>query len=213
VRDVVLQPVEFAEQESRRVQRIAAARKRLGRAQRRPVHHLETGRDDARGHDATHGACTARHVVEAGHQQLHALGQRHETDRHLDDDTQHALGPGHERQQRQARRLAERRTDREDLAIAGREADFEQVVDREAVLQAVHAAGVLRDVAADRAGDLRRGVGRVEESVRLRRFRNREVGHARLHARETPRRIDLENSIEFREHEEQAAFHRQCAAG
>ena len=186
VRDVVLQAVELAEEQGGRIQRIAAARERLGRAQRRPVHHLEAGRDDARGNDATHGAGTARHVVEAGHQQFDALGQRHEPDRHLDDDAQHAFGTGDERQQRQARRLAERRTDRDDLAVAGRETHLEQVMDGQAVLQAVHAAGVLRHVAADGAGDLRRGVGRVEESVRPGRLGDREVGHARLDTSEAP---------------------------
>ena len=54
------------------------------------------------------------------------------------------------------------------------------VVDREAVLQAVRAARVLRDVAADRADLLARRIGRVVEAVRDHRLGHLEVRHARL---------------------------------
>ena len=52
-----------------------------------------------------------------------------------------------------------------DLALRRHELDAEHVVRREAVLQAMHAAGVLGDVAADRAGDLARRIGRVVEAL------------------------------------------------
>ena len=51
----------------------------------------------------------------------------------------------------------------------------------EAVLQAVRAAGVLRDVAADRADLLARRVGRVVVAVRRDAPRDVEVGDAGLH--------------------------------
>ena len=54
------------------------------------------------------------------------------------------------------------------------------MVDGEAVLQAVRAARVLGDVAADRADLLARRVGRVVEAVRRDRPRDVEVRHARL---------------------------------
>ena len=54
------------------------------------------------------------------------------------------------------------------LAVGGEAAHLEHVVQRQAVLEAMHAARVLGDVAADRAGDLAARVGRVEEAVAAR---------------------------------------------
>ena len=57
----------------------------------------------------------------------------------------------------------------DDLAVGQDERQPGHVVGREAVLEAVRAARVLGDVAADRADLLARGIGRVEEAVRARR--------------------------------------------
>ena len=59
--------------------------------------------------------------------------------------------------------------ERDDLAVGEHDLQAGDVVRREAVLEAVRAAGVLGDVAADRADDLRRRVGRVEVRRRRRR--------------------------------------------
>ena len=66
--------------------------------------------------------------------------------------------------------------------LAGDQHDFaaEHVVGGHAVFQAVHAAGIFRDIAADRAGDLRRWVGRVVKSGMGDHSADREIGHARL---------------------------------
>ena len=55
------------------------------------------------------------------------------------------------------------------LAVDQHHLDAEHVVGGQAVFQAMHAAGILRDVAADRAGDLRGRIGRVVEALVLRR--------------------------------------------
>ena len=55
--------------------------------------------------------------------------------------------------------------ERDELAVGQHDVDGEHVVDREAVLEAVRAARVLGDVAADRADLLARRVGRVVEAV------------------------------------------------
>ena len=87
----------------------------------------------------------------------------------------------HQRQQVVARRVERLGAELDRLAVDGEAAHAQHVVHRQAVLQAVHAAGVLGDVAADRAGDLARGVGRVVQAVRRRRLGDREVAHAGLH--------------------------------
>ena len=68
----------------------------------------------------------------------------------------------------------------------------------------MHAARVLRDVAADRARDLRRGIGSVVETVNCRRLGNREIAHARLHRRRARHRIDRQDASEFGERQHDA---------
>ena len=90
-------------------------------------------------------------------------------------------------QQVEARRLARLAAERQQLAVHGDELHLEHVVDGQPVLEAMHAARVLGDVAADRARDLRGRIRRVVEAVRRGRLGHREVGDAGLHARETAR--------------------------
>ena len=73
------------------------------------------------------------------------------------------------------------RSQPDDLAVRQHHLEPQHVVGRDAVLQAVGAAGVLGDVAADRAGLLAGRVGRVVEAVRRDGAGDVEVGHARLH--------------------------------
>jgi hypothetical protein len=64
------------------------------------------------------------------------------------------------------------------------------VVDGEAVLQAVRTAGVLGEVAADRADLLARGVGRVVEAGADHRLGHLQVRHAGLD--DDPRGLELD---------------------
>ncbi|MNP15072.1 hypothetical protein D3C76_1074140 [compost metagenome] len=83
----------------------------------------------------------------------------------------------------------------------------------QAVFQTVHAAGVFRDIAADRAGDLRRRVRGVVQAVGSGRLGNRQVAYAGLDAGEAADRIDLEDALEARHHQQDAFLQRQGAAG
>jgi len=87
------------------------------------------------------------------------------------------------------------------------------VVGGEPVLEAVRAAGVLRDVAADRAHLLAGRVGRVVEAVRRGRLRDREVGDARLDDRPPVDRVDLQDLVEPGHADHHAVGDRQRAAG
>ncbi len=187
--------------------------KRLGGPERGPIHHLEAGRHDARGDDASDRVGAAPDIIERGHDQFDTLGQRYQPDRCLDDDAKHAFGARQQRQQRESRRLTQRRADGNEFAVPGSDHQLQQVVDREAVLEAVDAAGILRDVAADGARELRRRVRRVEEPVRGCGVRDREIGDAGLDPGEAPSGIHFENAVQSRQHQQDAAFHRQCAAG
>ena len=78
------------------------------------------------------------------------------------------------------------------------------MVDREAVLQAVRAARVLGDVAADRADLLARRIGRVVVAVPDHRLGDLEVRHARLDDDALGVEVDLEHAVHPRERDDDA---------
>ena len=100
----------------------------------------------------------------------------------------------------------------DDFAVHQHHLDAEQVVGGEPVLQAVHAAGVLRDVATDRAGDLRAGIGGVIEAFVLDRLGDAEVGDPRLHAGAAVGVVDLENAVELAHGQQDRVAHRHRPA-
>ena len=122
-------------------------------------------------------------------------GTRQQPHRHLDHDTEHAFGADDQREQVEARRPRPTRSRASsELAVHRDELHREHVVHRQPVLQAVHAAGILGDVAAHRAGDLRRWIGRVIEAERRGGLGHREVRDARLHSRDGAARSRLRES-------------------
>ena len=66
----------------------------------------------------------------------------------------------------------------QNLAVYQHQFAAEHVVGGDAVFEAVHAAGIFRDVAADRAGDLRRGIGRIVKAGVGDRLRDGKIGDA-----------------------------------
>jgi hypothetical protein len=98
-------------------------------------------------------------------------------------------------------------------AVLQHRLDGQHVVRGESVLQAVRAAGVLRDVAADRAHHLGGRVGRVVEVVHAGRRADRQVGDPGLHDGRPPIGIYLKNPVEPRQRDHDARFGRQRASG
>jgi hypothetical protein len=119
-------------------------------------------------------------VGKRGHDDLRQLRLGHQLDGDFGDHAEHAFGTDHQRQQVVAGRIRRFRADLENLALDADDADAQHVMHGQPVFQAMHAARVFGDVAAQRAGDLRRGIGRVIEAERGRRFRYRQVAHAGL---------------------------------
>ena len=111
-----------------------------------------------------------------------------------------------------AGRVGERAADLHELAVRQHRFDREDVVHGEAVLQAVRAAGVLGDVAADRAHLLTRRVGGVVVAERRHLPRDLEVGDARFDGDAPVRDVDVEHAIQPRQADDDAARHRQRAA-
>ena len=64
-------------------------------------------------------------------------------------DPEHAFGAGKQRQQIETWRVECVRAQGQRFAVDGQHLELEQVVDGQAGLQAMHATGVFRDIAAD----------------------------------------------------------------
>ena len=99
--------------------------------------------------------------------------------------------------------------------LAGHQHDLaaEHVVGGHAVFQAMHAAGILRHVAADGAGDLRGRIGRVIEAGIGDRVADREIGDAGLHHHDAVVEVDVADAVELGHAEQHAVGERQRAAG
>lgn len=70
------------------------------------------------------------------------------------------------------------------------------------IFQAVHTAGVFRNVTANRAGDLRRRVRRIKKAQARDRLGNIEIGHPRLDNSRHCRLVNTEYPVELRQHEQ-----------
>ena len=132
--------------------------------------------------------------------------------RHFGDDAEQALRAGNDAEQIVARR--NRDGCRRAAHLAGYQHQFaaEHVVGGDAVFEAMHAAGIFRDVAADGAGDLRRRIRRVIEARVLTAWRDREIGDAGLDHGDAIVEIDGADAIEFGHAEQDAVAERQRAA-
>ena len=132
--------------------------------------------------------------------------------RHLGDDAEQPFRAGDDAEQVIAARIEVLAADADHLAGDQDHLDAEHVVGGQAVLQAMHAAGVLRDVAADRAGDLRGRVGRVVEPLAFHGARDGEIGDAGLDHGAAVRIVDIAHAVEFAEAQQHAVGERQRAA-
>ena len=101
----------------------------------------------------------------------------------------------------------------DDLALDGDDLQAEQVVGGDAVFQAVRAARVHADVAADHAGELAGRVGGVEEPLPRHRVGDADVGHPGLHHGAAVGIVDVEDAVHPHQPDHHRIRQRQRAAG
>ncbi len=191
--------VRFAQQDRRRVEIVTRVDEFLDGAGGRLVHHFQTRRDDARRDDAGHRVAAFHHVVETRHDDLCGLRLGDQLDGHFGDDRKHAFAADQHGQQIQTGRIGRERAEFDDFALHGDGAHAQHVVHRQTVFEAVNAAGILRDVATDRAGNLRRRVRRVIQAVRRGGLGDGQIAHAGLDRGGSRVRIDFHDLTETRE--------------
>ena len=204
--------VEFDDQQALGIERIARTDIGLGAFDRLLVHHLHAAGDDARGddgRDAIGRACLGRKTQQHGPR---GGGLAQKTHRHLGDDAQQSLGTGHDAQEIVAFGVEMLAAQAHHLAGHQHQFDAQEVVGGEAVFEAMHAAGILGDVAADRAGDLRAGVGRVVKALMLDRLGDAEVGDAGLHTGAAVGVVDFEYAVELAQAQQDGVAHRHGTA-
>ena len=143
---------------------------------------------------------------------LHHLGLAHQAHHDLGDQRHGAF-----RARQQARQIVARRVRRfaaggHDGAVGQHDLEAQHMIGGDAVGQRVRPAGVLRDVAADRAGALAGRIGRVEITVRCTASVISRLTTPGLHHRALVFQIDLEDPVHAREADHDAALTRNRAA-
>ncbi len=204
--------VELDEQDRTGSGRVARGHRGLGGLDRQPVHHLDRRRQDPGGHDPRDRCAGRIRRLEAREQRAHGLGHADDPERHLGDDAERPLGSDDDAEEVHAVGVERLAAELDDVAVRQHERRTRDVVHGEAVLEAVRAAGVLGDVAADRADLLARRVGRVEVAVRRDRTRDVEVRDAGLDDDATALEVDLEDAVHAGERDDDAARDRSGAA-
>ncbi|MNZ08209.1 hypothetical protein D3C78_250040 [compost metagenome] len=184
----------------------------LGGADRQVVHHLQAAGDDPGSDDLGHCPAGVLDAVEAGQQHPRHLGLGQQLDGDFGDDAEHAFGAGEQCQQVETGAVQGIAAEGQAFALDREDFHLEQVVHGQAVLEAVHATGVLGDIAADGAGNLRGRVRRVVQAVGRGRLGDGQVAHAGLHTGEAALRVDFENAVEPRHHQQDAFGQWQGAA-
>ena len=154
--------------------------------------------------------CSTRR--EADQHGARGLGLRQDAHGDLGDHAEQAFGAGHQAEQVVAVGVEVLAAEADDVAVGQHQLQAQHVVGGEAVFQAVHAARVLGDVAADGAGDLRGRVGRVVEARVLDRLGDAEVGHAGLGDDGAVLEVDVEDPVELAQAQHDAVGERQGAA-
>ena len=205
--------VHFDNEQCLDIQGVADLNEGLGGMDCRPIHHLHAGRDDPggdHGGDAIGGILGCRET-----DQQCPCGGRLGKDAHgdLGDDPEQPLGAGHNAENIIIAGVEVLAAKPDDLAIHQHHFDAEDVVCGKPIFQAMHPAGILRDIAADRAGDLARRVWSIVEAGVFDGFADCEVGDTGLNDGTPILVVDFENAIELGHAEEDAVGQRQCAAG
>ena len=147
--------VGFAKKDRLGVERIAGMHEWLDRADGKPVHHFEARRNDARGDDCRHRLSRLGQVVERGEDHLCLPRFGRQVHGHLGDDRQQALRSVDQCEQIVAGTIERIAAEFHNFAGDKHCSHPADVVHGEPVLETVQAAGILGDVATDRARDLR----------------------------------------------------------
>ena len=203
--------VEFDE-EKRAAHRIVGVDGGFGGLDGERVHHFDGGGQHAGGDDAADGSAGFVGAGESGKQRLHGFGALDDAENHFCGDAESAFGADENAEEIVAGSVERFSAEVDERAVGENDFEAEDVRGGEAVFQAMRAAGIFRDVAADAARGLRRGIGRVEIALRENARGDVKIDDAGLDGDASVREIDFEDAVHARETDDDAVFYGERAA-
>ena len=211
--DFGFRSVELDDQQRFDIQRIAGVHELLDRGDRRAIHDFHaagnnSGTDDAR--DTFAGIFRRREADQHRARGFRLLQDAHG---HFGDHAEKAFRAVDQTEQIVAGRVEMLAAETQHFAGYQHDLAAQYIVGGHSVFEAMHAAGIFRDIAADRAGDLRGRIGRVVKTRIRHGIADREIGDARLDHSDAVIEIDFTDSIELGHAKQHAIVERQRAAG
>ena len=206
------QPVNFAQQNRCGVNRIACRVDGcFDGADGGVIHHLERGRNDAGCDDAGDRTRRVVQTVEVGKECSHRLRQRHEPHPHIGRDTEATFRADKKSQQVVSLSVTIRIAETPNVPVGQYDVECNDMIECDAVLEAVRPTGVLRDIAADGTHRLTGRIGRVVQSQRGDGAREPCVHDTGLNMRDAIGPVDFHDACEAIEAEQ---YHTvgECAA-
>jgi len=204
--------IEFDEEE-RAAHRIVGMDRGFGGLDGETVHHFYGGGQHACGDDAAYGGAGLVRAGESGEEGLHGFGSLDDAKNHFCGDAESAFRADEDAEKIVAGRVERFSAEVDKRAIGENDFEAEDVRGGETVLEAVRAAGIFGDVAADAARGLRRGIGRVEIALRLDAAGDVKIDDAGLDDDAGVLEIDCEDAVHAREADDDPVFdgHRAAA--
>ena len=203
--DRFAQALQFDEQHGAGIHRVARVGGLFHHPQHHAVEHLDGHRRDGSRRDFADRAAGVFVRIVNGQQRLDHLGFAHQPDDDLGDQRHGAFRAGQQSGEVVAGQVRLFASGLDNGAVRHHQFETEHVIGRHAVGQGVGTAGVLGHVAANGAGALAGGVGRIEVAAGFDRQRDIQIDHARLHHRALVFEIDFENAVHAREGDHNAA--------
>ncbi len=184
----------------------------FGGLDRQPVHHLDGRRNNAGADDLRHRGARCLGRFECRQDRLDGLGSAENAQCDFRDDRERAFRSDQRAEEIDSGRVQRRPAQVHHLAVGQHRLDAEHVVHRESVLQAMRAAGVFRDVAANRADQLARRIGCVVVAVRRNAPGHVEVDDPGLDGDALIGNIHIDDAVQARQSDQHAIRPRQRAA-
>ena len=175
------------------------------------VQHLDRGRDNAGGDDVTDRVAGVFGAGKVSDERPYRLGLAEQANGDFGHDAQRAFRADDQGPQVRPEGVQRIAAQGDDAAVWADERQPEDVIGGKAVLQAVSTAGVLRDVAANRAHDLAGWVRREVEVILPHGSGDAGVGDPRLHDRALIVDIHAQDAPHARQADDDAMCDRECS--
>ncbi len=176
------------------------------------VHHFDGCGQHASSDDAADGGAGFGRARKGGEEGLHGFGALDDAENHFCGDPERAFGADENAEKIVTGRVEGFSAEMDERAVGENDFEAEDMRGGEAVLEAMRAAGIFGDVAADAANGLRTRIGSVEIILRRDAGGDVQIDDAGLDDDVGVGEIDFEDAIHAREADDEAVFDGERAA-